>query len=116
MRANAIDDGVDTLQVRIPAAAPRVVRVADHVAERRPFAAKLAFLCHDCSSQNLPKMNKASSLAEFAAFRIISLLGMPLLPGPDFQSRADWCRGKISLFSLSITVFMAIFSQRLNEA
>jgi hypothetical protein len=76
MSAHAIDDGVDALQVRIPAAAARIVRVADHIAERRPFAAKLAFLCHDLSSQNLPKMNKANSLAEFAAFRIISLAGL----------------------------------------
>jgi hypothetical protein len=79
MRAHAIDDGADALKVRIPAAAARVVRVADHVAERRPFAAKLTFLCHDCSSQSLLMTGEARSLAEFAAFRTISLLD-PIIP------------------------------------
>ena len=37
--ANAIDDGANALKVGVPAAAPGVVGVADHVAVMRRFAA-----------------------------------------------------------------------------
>lgn len=49
VHAHAIDHGADALQIGIPAAAPGIVGMADHVAKRRPFAANLAFLCHSYS-------------------------------------------------------------------
>jgi hypothetical protein len=58
------------LKIWIPAAAAGVVRVTDHVAERRPLAANLASHGHDNSSPILTKLNKVSSLAEF--LRIIT--------------------------------------------
>jgi hypothetical protein len=67
--ARAIDYGADALQIWIPAAATGVVRVADHVAERRPLAANLASHSHDNSSPILTKLNKVISLTEFRAMR-----------------------------------------------
>jgi hypothetical protein len=37
---------VDALQVRIPPSAPGIIRVTDHVAKVRPFAAKFTLQCH----------------------------------------------------------------------
>jgi hypothetical protein len=48
--AYSVNYRADALQVRIPAAAARVIRVADDVAEVRPFAANCAFLRHYDSS------------------------------------------------------------------
>src|SRR6202166_4679160 len=50
VHAHAFDHGADALKIWIPAAAAGIVRVADHVAERRSLAANLAFHCHDNSS------------------------------------------------------------------
>src|SRR6202007_3171556 len=43
---NAGNDGPHALQVRIPAATPGVVGVADHVSIMRPFAADITLQCH----------------------------------------------------------------------
>src|ERR1700719_684019 len=67
--ASAIDYGANALKIWIPAAAPGVIRVTDHVAERRSLAANLASHSHDNSSPILPKLNKVGSLAEFGAIR-----------------------------------------------
>jgi hypothetical protein len=57
------------LKIWIPAAAAGVVRVTDHVAERRPLAANLASHSHNNSSPIFTKLNKVSSLAEFWPIR-----------------------------------------------
>jgi hypothetical protein len=62
--AYAIHYGANALEIWIPAAAACVVRVTDHVAERRALAADFAFHSHDNSSPILTMLNKASSLAE----------------------------------------------------
>jgi hypothetical protein len=67
--ARAIDQGANALKIWIPAAAAGVVRVTDHVAERRPLAANLASHGHDNSSPIPTKLNKVSSLTEFWPFR-----------------------------------------------
>jgi hypothetical protein len=67
--AHAVHYGADALQIWIPAAAAGVVRVTDHVPERRPLAANLASHSHDDSSPILTKLNKVSSLAEFCPIR-----------------------------------------------
>src|SRR5580700_10674207 len=43
----AVDQGLDSLQIDVPAAARNVVRVRDVVTELRAFAANIAYLCHD---------------------------------------------------------------------
>jgi hypothetical protein len=67
--ARAIDQGANALKIWIPAAAAGVVRVTDHVAERRPLAANLASHGHDNSSPIPTKLNKVGSLTEFWPFR-----------------------------------------------
>jgi len=52
----ALDDGVNGLEIRAPAAARYVVRVRDVVTELRAFAANVAYLCHDPA----PKFSKVS--------------------------------------------------------
>src|SRR5207253_641230 len=47
--ARARDKGADRLQVRVPAAAPGIVGVADYVAVARSLAAVLTLHCHDSS-------------------------------------------------------------------
>jgi hypothetical protein len=69
VHAHAFDHSADALQIWIPAATAGVIRVTDHVAERRPLAANLASHCHDNSSPILAKVNKVSSLAEFWPIR-----------------------------------------------
>jgi hypothetical protein len=69
VHAHAIDHGANSLQIWIPAAAAGIIRVTDHVPERRPLAANLAFHCHDNSSPILTMLNKANSLAEFRPIR-----------------------------------------------
>jgi len=49
---HARHDRAHALQVRIPAAPPRVIRVADHVSKMRRFAAKLTLQCHFSSCFN----------------------------------------------------------------
>jgi hypothetical protein len=65
VHAHAFDYRANALQIWIPAAATGVVRVTNHVAERRPLAANLASHSHSNSSPILTKLNKVSSLAEF---------------------------------------------------
>jgi hypothetical protein len=43
---HASHDGTHALEVRIPAAPPGIVRVADHVSVMRPFAAEFTLQCH----------------------------------------------------------------------
>jgi hypothetical protein len=69
VHAHAIDHRADALQIWIPAAAARIVRVTDHIAERWPLAADFASHSHDNSSPILTKLNKVSSLAEFCLGR-----------------------------------------------
>jgi len=69
VHAHAFDYSANALKIWIPAAATGVVRVTDHVAERRPLAANLASHSHDNSSPILTKLNKARSLAEFWPMR-----------------------------------------------
>lgn len=45
--AGAVDDGLDGLQVHVPATARGVVGVRDVVTELRSLAAKFTYLCHD---------------------------------------------------------------------
>jgi hypothetical protein len=67
--AHAIHHGADALQIWIPAAAAGIVRVADHIPERRPLAANLTFHSHSNSSPILTKLSKVKSLAEFWPIR-----------------------------------------------
>jgi hypothetical protein len=46
MLPRAVYQRVDALQVRIPPSAPCIIRVTDHVAKVRPFAAKFTLQCH----------------------------------------------------------------------
>jgi hypothetical protein len=72
--ARAIDPGANALEVRIPAAAARVVGVADHVAEMRRFAANFTLQCHDSFLHSEGVIRKVLIVAEaggntkFAAF------------------------------------------------
>src|ERR1700682_108071 len=50
--SHTVNHRANTLQVWVPAAAARGVRVADHIAKTRPFAAKLTSHCHKYSSRN----------------------------------------------------------------
>jgi hypothetical protein len=49
--AGTVDEGVDGLEIGIPATPGYVVRVRDVVAEARAFAANVANLCHDEDSK-----------------------------------------------------------------
>ena len=69
MHAYAIHYGADALKIWIPAAAASIVRVTDHIAERRPLAADFAFHSHDYSSPIHTMSSKATSLAESLAIR-----------------------------------------------
>jgi hypothetical protein len=60
---------VNALKIWIPAAAARIVGVADHVTERRTLAANRAFHSHSNSSPIQAKLSKAVSLAEKWALR-----------------------------------------------
>jgi hypothetical protein len=69
VHAHAFNHGADALKIWIPATAPGIVRMTDHVAERWSLAANLAFHCHDDSSPILTMLSKESSLAEFWPIR-----------------------------------------------
>jgi hypothetical protein len=43
----AVHERLDSLQIHVPAATRHVVRVRDVIAKLRPFAANIAYLCHD---------------------------------------------------------------------
>ena len=66
---SSIHHSADALKIRIPSAAARIVRVTDHVPERRALAAKRAFHSHDNSSPIFTKLNKVSSLADLPSIR-----------------------------------------------
>jgi hypothetical protein len=53
---SAVDLGLDRLQVHVPATPGGVVGVRDVVAELRAFAAKITFVCHDCSNPESQKV------------------------------------------------------------
>jgi len=48
---SSVDQGVDSLQVGVPATPCDVVRVRDVIAELRTFAAYVAYLCHGSNSR-----------------------------------------------------------------
>ena len=48
----AIDLGVYSLQIRAPAPAGHIVGVRDVIAKLRPFAANVAYLCHDSTPKS----------------------------------------------------------------
>jgi hypothetical protein len=81
VHAHAVDYRANALKIWIPAAAAGIVRVTDHVAERRALAADLAFHCHDNSSPIPTKLNKVSSLTEFepvcTRFDGLAVVGFP---------------------------------------
>jgi hypothetical protein len=62
--ARTIDHGANALEVRIPAAAPGIVGVADHVAIMRRFAADFTLQCHDSSLHSKDMKRKALIVAE----------------------------------------------------
>ena len=43
----AVNQGLDSLEIDVPAAPRDVVRVGDVITELRAFAANVAYLCHD---------------------------------------------------------------------
>ena len=49
----ASHDGAHRSEIRIPAAAARIVRVAHDVSVARRFAAVFTLQCHDCSTSHL---------------------------------------------------------------
>ena len=53
---NAVGQRLHRLKIRVPATTGDVVRVGDVVAELRPFAAKITYVCHDFT----PKQNLMS--------------------------------------------------------
>jgi hypothetical protein len=69
--SHAVNHRANTLQVWVPAAAARVIRVTDHVAETRPFAAKFTSHGHKYSSPHRQNSHKAKSLAKFRLLRTL---------------------------------------------
>jgi hypothetical protein len=95
VHAHAVNHGANALKIGIPAAAAGIIRVTDHVPERWPLAANLAFHCHGNSSPILTKLNKVSSLAEFRPFRtrFDSVHGPDCSkPFPELSTRQDLMR------------------------
>jgi hypothetical protein len=68
---HTVNHRANSLQIRIPAAAPRVIRMANHVAKTRPFAAKLTPHCHKHSSSILKNLHKVNSLTKSFPFRTL---------------------------------------------
>ena len=62
----AVDQGLDSLQIDVPAAARNVVRVRDVVTELRAFAANIAYLCHDFRSKLV--VIRAAGLRRYEGF------------------------------------------------
>jgi hypothetical protein len=62
--ARAMDQGTNALEVRIPAAPPGIVGVADHVAIMRCFAADFTLQCHDSSLHSKDMKRKMLIVAE----------------------------------------------------
>src|ERR1700739_3077250 len=63
VNAHAVNDRADALKIRIPAASPGVVRMANHVAKRRSLAADFAFLCHCNSSPILLRCERVKQFS-----------------------------------------------------
>ena len=55
--ARAGNQGANRFQIGIPAAAPGIVGVADHIAEARAFAAVFTLHCHDLFLNGACKLN-----------------------------------------------------------
>ena len=68
---NAIGERLDCLKIRVPATTCDVVRVGDIVAELRPFAAKITYVCHDftpkldCIANSPSAIQPSAGLPEF---------------------------------------------------
>src|SRR5882762_521573 len=71
MLSHAVNHRANTLQVWVPAAATRVIRVTDHIAKTRPLAAKLTSHGHKYSSPHRQNSHKARSLAKFRLSRTL---------------------------------------------
>jgi hypothetical protein len=69
--SHAVNHRANTLQVWVPAAAARVIRVTDHIAKTRPLAAKLTSHGHKYSSPHRQNPHKESSLAKFRLLRTL---------------------------------------------
>ena len=66
---NAVSQRLHRLKIRVPATTGDVVRVRDIVAELRPFAAKITYVCHDFTPKldciaNSPSQIQASAGSE----------------------------------------------------
>ena len=66
----AVDQGLDGLQINVPAAAGHVVRVRDVVTELRTLAANIAYLCHDVLLQILYGFARPLPLARELSARL----------------------------------------------
>ena len=71
MLSHAVNHRANTLQVWVPAATARIIRVTDHIAKTRPFAAKLTSHGHKYSSPHRQNSHKAKSLAKFRLLRTL---------------------------------------------
>jgi hypothetical protein len=69
--SHAVNHRANTLQVWVPAATARIIRVTDHIAKTRPFAAKLTSHGHKYSSPHRQNSHKARSLAKFRLLRTL---------------------------------------------
>jgi hypothetical protein len=69
--SHAVNHRANTLQVWVPAAATRVIRVTDHIAKTGPLAAKLTSHGHKYSSPHRQNSHKARSLAKFRLLRTL---------------------------------------------
>ena len=67
LHAHAVNYRANTLEIRIPAAAPGIIRVADHVPERRPLATNFTFLSHSNSPTHFHELTQSSKLIRVLA-------------------------------------------------
>jgi hypothetical protein len=61
---HAVNHCANSLKIWVPAAAARVIRMADHVAETRAFAAKLTSHCHNCSSSDFQELTQSKQFSK----------------------------------------------------
>ena len=61
---HAVNYRANSLQIWVPAAAARIIRMADHVAKTRPFAAKLTSHCHKYSSSHFHKLAQSNQFSK----------------------------------------------------
>jgi hypothetical protein len=69
--SRAVNHRANTLQIWVPAAAARVIGMANHIAKTRSFAAQLTSHRHNYSSPQLQNSHKAESLAKFLRSRTL---------------------------------------------